>query len=304
MQLLTYFPPRMHTALKAYLYQPSLTEIRLRIHQAVQVVAGERYFLHFENETVTQEDCRYLFDAICQHSVYAWANQLKDGFLTLPGGCRVGMAGRGVVENNCIQRIESPTFFNFRVAREWVGCSDSVLSYLFDQDGTIYHTLILSPPGCGKTTLLRDLARNLSVKYLRNVCIVDERGEIAGCRSGIPNCQLGPCCDVLDGCPKAQGMLWALRVMSPEVLICDEIGTSQEMETVQAALQCGCSVIASAHAGNTEQFYRRFGGDKTQTKLFERYVILSKSSGVGTVESIEDDTGAILWKKEGLRCLG
>lgn len=294
--LLGYFPPRLRPALEPYLRRRDLTEIRLRIHQPLQLKAPGMTLLPVN---VTCADCDYLFEAVCEHSVYAWANELKEGFLTLPGGCRVGMAGRGVVEDGIIRRIQAPTFFNVRVAREWVGCGNAALEYLVDESGGLRHTLVLSPPGCGKTTLLRDLARSLSYRR-RNVCVVDERSEITGSREGIPGCDLGPCCDVLDGCPKSQGMLFALRVMSPEVLVCDELGRPEEMQAVYAATQCGCAVLASAHARDTGEFRRRFCALFQGTALpFERYVILDDSGGPGTLLQVEDGNGAALYQRGG-----
>lgn len=294
--LLSYFPPRLRPALTPYLRRRDLTEIRLRVHQPLQVKAPGVTLLPVK---VIREDCDYLFEAVCEHSVYAWANELKEGFLTLPGGCRVGMAGRGIVEDGVIRRIQAPTFFNVRVAREWTGCGNTALEYLADESGGLCHTLVVSPPGCGKTTLLRDLARSLSYRR-RNVCVVDERSEIAGSREGIPGCDLGPCCDVLDACPKSEAMLFALRVMSPEVLVCDELGRREEMQAVYAATQCGCSVLASAHARDTGEFLRRFGAMlEGYIPPFERYVLLGNSFGPGTLLRVEDGSGTVLYQMGG-----
>lgn len=168
--------------------------------------------------------------------------ELRKGFITIPGGHRIGLAGRTVLSGGGVEHLRDITGFNVRIAREVPGIADGVLPYLLDKGRQrMMHTLILSPPQHGKTTLLRDLARQISLGELGKregirpglkVGIVDERSEIAGSRRGVPAFDVGPRTDVLDGCPKAEGMMMMIRSLSPDVLIADEIGRPEDAEAV------------------------------------------------------------------------
>ncbi|MEL7608521.1 MAG: stage III sporulation protein AA [Bacillota bacterium] len=302
--LLNYFPQRIADSLKPWFDRAGLEEVRLRVGQPVQLCYhdAERLVLCAGGTRfVTEADCQQIYEAICFHSVYAWERELEQGFLTLPGGYRVGMAGRAVTQEGCIRRVDGPTFFNFRIARECVGCADRLMPYLFDGAGIPLSTLILSPPGCGKTTLLRDVARKFSLMPKLRVAVVDERSEIAGCRDGTPQNELGPRCDVLDACPKEQGMMWMVRVMSPDVLLCDELGTQGDFAAVSAAVNCGIAVIASAHARTVAQMLSRWRAALPGTAPpFERYALLGRSRGVGTLEQVSDGSGNTLFGGENI----
>lgn len=302
--LLSYFPKRIADSLEPWFDRPGLEEVRFRVGQPVQLCyhnAEQLVLCTTGTRFITDADCQQIYEAICFHSVYAWERELEQGFLTLPGGYRVGMAGRAVTQEGSIRRVDGPTFFNFRIARECVGCADPLMSYLFDDSGSPLSALILSPPGCGKTTLLRDVARKLSLMPKFRVSVVDERSEIAGCREGRPQNELGPRCDVLDACPKEQGMMWMIRVMSPDVLLCDELGAPGDFAAVSAAAHCGISVIASAHARTVDQILSRWQAALPGTALpFERYVLLGRSRGVGTLEQVSDGNGNTLFGGENI----
>lgn len=302
--LRSYFPKRIADSLEPWFDCPGLEEVRLRVGQPVQLYyhnAERLVTCSSGTRFVTEADCRQIYESICFHSVYAWERELEQGFLTLPGGFRVGMAGRAVTQDGCIRRVDCPTFFNFRIARECVGCADRLIPFLFDDAGSPLPMLILSPPGCGKTTMLRDIARKLSQMPNTRVAVVDERSEIAGCREGMPQNELGPRCDVLDACPKEQGMMWMIRVMSPDVLICDELGTTGDFAAVSAAIHCGICVIASAHARTVKQMLARWQAALPGTASpFDRYALLGRSRGVGTLEQVSDGNGNTLYGGEDL----
>ena len=183
------------------------------------------------------------------------------------------------------------------VARQIRGCSDSVLPYLIDRDrGELYPVLILSPPCCGKTTLLRDLVRKISdgCGYMegKTVGIVDERSEIAACFQGIAQNDVGMRSDVLDGCPKAQGMMMLIRSMAPQVLAVDEIGGREDLEALRYAAGCGCSLIATAHGTSYQDVEAKPAfRELFRDRLFERILVLSGRRGPGTVEQILDGRG-------------
>ena len=177
-----------------------------------------------------QELIRGILETCSRHSLYAYEREISQGFLTIRGGHRVGIAGKAVVEDGHVRTVRDLSSLNIRVAHEVKGCAKNVLPYLMDGE-TFLDTLLISPPGAGKTTLLRDLIRELSCGGTwgagKNVSVVDERSEIAACFGGVAQCDLGPRTDVMDGCPKSQGMLMMLRSMSPQVLA---VGISERTE--------------------------------------------------------------------------
>ncbi|MCK9905711.1 hypothetical protein MXD63_37700, partial [Frankia sp. Cpl3] len=170
------------------------------------------------------------------------------------------------------------------------GVAEKILPCLFEQ-GRIHNTLIISPPQCGKTTLLRDIARSLSYgsewASSRKVAIVDERSELAGCLNGVPQRDVGPRTDVLDACPKAVGMMMMIRSMSPDAIIVDEIGRSEDGEAVWEAIHAGVSIICSAHGIDIADVAQRpMLGKLIQHGAFSRYIVLSRTNGVGTIQAV------------------
>ncbi|MFX3633607.1 MAG: stage III sporulation protein AA [Candidatus Pristimantibacillus sp.] len=207
----------------------------------------------------TADICRKLLERITNYSLYAMEEELKRGFITVAGGHRIGLAGRTVLDSGSVRGIRDIGAFNIRIAREVVGSANQLLPKLLDRNRkTIQSTLILAPPQQGKTTIVRDIARSVSYGLWgqshaagwqgRKVGIVDERSEIAACVRGIPTFDIGPRTDVMDACPKAEGMMMLLRSMSPEVMVADEIGRPEDGEAIREASHAGVSVIATAHA--------------------------------------------------------
>lgn len=205
------------------------------------------------------EECRKLLERITNYSLYAMEEELRRGFITVSGGHRIGLAGRTILEGGTVRAIRDIGAFNIRVAREVIGASANLLPKLIDRSRkTLHPTLILAPPQQGKTTLVRDIARAVSYGLWsaledvnwpgKKVGIVDERSEIAACVKGIPTFDVGPRTDVMDACPKAEGMMMLLRSMSPEVLVADEIGRPEDGEAIREASHAGVSVVATAHA--------------------------------------------------------
>ncbi len=156
------------------------------------------------------------------------------------------------------------------------------------KDGVLKHTLIISPPCCGKTTLLRDIVRQLSqgsVIPAKKVCVVDERSEIAACVDGIPQNHLGERTDVIDCCPKAEGMLMVIRAMSPDIVAVDEIGGKKDIEAIESVIHCGCIVIGTVHGADVKELYQKPElGALLKRGVFGRLIVLSGKNGAGTVQ--------------------
>lgn len=280
----------------------SLQEIRLRCEKPIGLLYdGEEYGINHQglcdynaSTVLSTKDLETTIQYMSKYSLYALESDLKQGFMTLEGGHRLGVSGQVVVENGYVKSIIYISSLNLRICHEVVGCSDKIMNFIVDtRKDKIAKTLIVSPPKCGKTTLIRDIARNLSDGWGNfkgcNVGIVDERSEIAGCYKGIPQSNVGLRTDVMDKCPKAEGMRMLIRSMSPRVIIVDEIGRQEDYDAIQDALCAGVSVISSIHANSIEECMSKpILGDLIRMRYFERIIILSDSDGVGTVSWICD----------------
>lgn len=277
-------------------------EIRVRQAQPVlaygvlgELVLGEQGFTHvWDRVTVAgPEHIKYLLATISQNSLYALEEELRSGYVTISGGHRVGLTGRAVTENGKVRTLKYISGFNIRLARQVKGCAVPLMPYLFDPDGRLCSTLLVAPPQGGKTTMLRDVARNLSCGLAcargYKLAIVDERSELASCYQGVPQLDVGPRADVLDACPKAEGMMMALRSLGPEVVVTDEIGRRADVEAIEEALHCGVAVVATAHGRNWDELMLRPALSRLVAQFaFDRYVFLSTRQGPGTVETVLD----------------
>lgn len=255
---------------------------------------------------VSQEQIIRTLELISENSIYAFQDEIRNGFLTIRGGHRVGIAGRVVLNGESIKNIKDISGLNIRISREVNGCSSKVLKYIISDKKYVYNTLIVSPPQCGKTTMLRDITRIISdgfdemgFKGLK-VGVIDERSEIAACYKGVPQNRVGTRTDVLDACPKQIGMIMMLRSMSPDVIITDEIGSKGDKDSLAQVLNAGVKVISTAHGYNISELKsRREVLNLMEENVFERYIVLSARKGPGTVEEIIDGTNmSILYKGE------
>ncbi|MBQ7573713.1 MAG: stage III sporulation protein AA [Clostridia bacterium] len=232
-----------------------------------------------ESVFVTKKDMETAIELISEASMYAVKNELVQGFITVNGGNRIGICGTGVIKRGEVSYIKDISSLNYRLANEVVGVSDKVLNFITDGI-EIKNTLIISPPGAGKTTMLRDIARNLSELGF-SVCVVDERFELASMHEGKSAFDLGVSTDVISGIPKHMAMSMVLRSMSPQVIITDELGTEQDTEAVLKMQRCGVAVIASMHGSESlENDTRKILG------CFDVIINMSKKNGVGTVEEV------------------
>ena len=269
-------------------------EIRIRVNRPIEItLKGSPRFLSY---IIQPEDAIHLLNKISQFSIYTLEEELKRGYITISGGHRIGLAGKVILLDGKVKAIRDITSFNIRIAREKIGIAEAMIPYIFQEDWM--HTMIIGPPQTGKTTLLRDIARIISSGHsprginARKVGIVDERSEIAGCVNGVPQLTFGYRLDVLDACPKAEGMMMMIRSMSPDVLIVDEIGRREDAEAIQEAVHAGIKLMMTTHGSSIEEIRKRPSlRDIIDLKIFERYVILSRAAGPGTITKILDAHG-------------
>ena len=269
------------------IFWAQLQEIRLRMSRPLIVILNgqERYFDIAGNAcsiansyTPTRQDIEKTVSLISNFSMYAFAEELRNGYITIPGGHRVGLCGRVIMENGVIKTIRNLSALNFRLAHEIKGCADDIMEYIHNEDGT-QNTMIISPPCCGKTTLLRDIIRQIS-NAGQTVSVVDERSEIAGCYMGVPQNDVGLRTDVLDGCPKAAGILLLLRAMSPKVVAVDEIGHAADAAAIDEAYGAGIRLICTVHGRDTAEVrVRPHVCELITKKIFTRYIVLQRPGG-------------------------
>lgn len=269
-------------------------EIRLRLGQPVALVfsGGEGFLspsgaLVSWRETplaITGEDLTAALQSACGYSPYAVDEQLRQGFVSLPGGYRVGISGRVLAEGGQPVRLTRPTGLNIRIARGVEGAGKALLPYAL-KDGRAQSLLIAGPPRAGKTTMLRDILRTLSEGQNglegTAIVVVDERSEIAGGH------RLGPRTDVLDACPKASGLMMAIRTLSPQLVATDEIGSRADAEAIREAARAGVAVLATAHVEDEQDAWNRpMLASLLHEGLFAHVALISRRRGPGTVEKV------------------
>ncbi|GIM27955.1 stage III sporulation protein AA [Clostridium polyendosporum] len=293
-------PFKMYEIINAEEKMDKLQEIRIKINKPIIVSVNNKEIIL--NYVPSIDDVKNILQKISNYSLYAFEEEIKQGFITIKGGHRIGLSGQWVIENGCVKTIKSVYSLNIRICREVIGCSNSLMKYIVDGE-RIYNTIIISPPKCGKTTLIRDISRNLSNGFPKlkisgkKVSIIDERSEIAASYNGIPQMDVGIRTDVFDNCLKSSGMMMAIRSMAPEVIICDEIGTNKDIEALLSAYNCGVNIITTIHGNNIEDLYKRIVfKELLDNKVIERVIVLSNRKGIGTVEDI---INVISGRKEG-----
>lgn len=259
-----------------------LEEIRIRANKPV--ILKLRQVEIVLNYTITTNEIIGILQNICNNSIYTYQNQICNGFITLPGGNRVGIAGNVVIKDGQVSNISYIYSLNFRISHQINGASDNILKYVLDtENNTIFNTLIVSPPGAGKTTIIRDLAKRISngINEINfrglDVSIIDERGEIAAMTKGITFNDVGIRTDVLDNVPKSIGIRMAVRSMAPKVIIADEIGNKDDVNIINYAICSGVKCIFTAHGSNMEDLLKNNEINKIiNLQLFSKIIFLDE----------------------------
>lgn len=283
----------------------TISEIRIRQNGPVQIIKGhENFYLDKSGNfiqnpengvSIKAKEFEDLFNHICRYSVYAFEEELKNGYLTVAGGHRIGIVGQTVWDGKQIKSIKCLNAINIRIAHEIKGVADAVLPFLFEAK-ELKSTLVVSPPGYGKTTLLRDLVRKVSngSKFCKaqKISLIDERSEIASCYLGVAQNDVGIHTDVLDACPKANGIMLVLRSMSPQVIVVDELGSEEDYRAIQQAFYLGCKMIATIHGTDYETLKKNEDLNRMLIKGgFERIIFLDGRRGPGEIFAILNEKG-------------
>lgn len=286
-EVLPYLPKEIRCKIEKIVLDDWLDaeEIRLRAEAPLTLgICGENCFVtaaggitNYENNAyyVSQAEVQAAFAAICENSVYAHIGEIRQGFITLKGGHRVGVCGKAVVEGGKIKTFREVSSLNFRIAHEIIGIADSVMDVIIS--GTeVVSTLIISPPQMGKTTLLRDITRQVSNSGFKTA-VADDRGEIGAMYCGVPQNDIGVQTDIIDNAPKNEAILLLLRTMSPNVIISDEIASEMDAEAIRLANGTGVSVIASAHGSSVDEVRSRsILRPLFEDKVFKKAILLNR----------------------------
>lgn len=257
-----YFPNKIQTIIKEEVGEKYdfLEEIRIRVSKPIilKFNSTEKIIKYY----ITNEEILTILQMICENSIYTYQKQISEGFVTVQGGHRVGITGSCVIENGKVININYINSLNFRISKQILGCGQKALKHILDlNNNTIFNTIIVSPPGFGKTTLLRDIVRQISngIKSIKfkgiNVGVVDERGEIASLYKGVPQNEIGIKTDVIENVSKSIGIKMLIRSMAPKVVVADEIGNTDDVEVINFAMCSGCKGIFTAHGTNFDDIY-------------------------------------------------
>ncbi len=284
-EVINYFPQTIYSKINEIIQQNinlknEIREIRIRSNKPI-VLKLRNSDIIIDN-IVNQSEVLQVLQRLCENSIYAYKNQICEGFLTIKGGHRIGIAGTVVVENNEIINVKYITSLNFRIAREVLGCSNKIIGQLLDlSNKVIYNTLIVSPPGKGKTTLLRDIIRVISngipeLRFPGQTCgVVDERGEIAASYRGVPQNDIGIRTDVIGNVSKEKGMKMLIRSMAPQVIACDEIGSKEDILAIKEAIISGVKGIFTMHGRNMEDVKKNsYINEMIESKQIEKVLFI------------------------------
>lgn len=289
-EVIKILPEKISSEIRNFIREGNIQEIRIKVGKPIILtLSNEERILDY---VTTSDEVKGILVKISNYSLYAYEEEIKQGYITIKGGHRVGIAGECVISGGEIKTIKNISSLNIRISKAVNGSSKKIMPIITEGD-RIYNTLIISPPKCGKTTILRDIAKNISNGIYtlglkgKKVVIIDERSEVAACYNGVPQMDVGIRTDVLDNCLKKTGMIMAIRSLSPEVLICDEIGTLGEVEALNMAFNSGVNIVVTVHGFDIEDIYnRKVFKELIDESIIERVVVLSSRKGAGTIDKV------------------
>ncbi|MFC3039037.1 stage III sporulation protein AA [Virgibacillus xinjiangensis] len=294
-EILRLFPPEMRQAIERGIHEQRdiLQEIRIRHQQPIELIFDME--IKWVDRVPTKEDIIYIINQLSEFSLYRMDDELQKGYVTIEGGHRVGLAGKVNTINGAVQALKHITFLNIRLAKEKIGAASQIVPYLLN-GSRYYSTLFIGPPQTGKTTIIRDLTRQIADGWgdaaPQKVAVIDERSEIGGSINGVPQHNLGMRTDVMDACPKAEGMMMMIRSMSPEIIVVDEIGTQQDVEALKEAIHAGVTVISTMHGSSLEELKSRPSvSELFVQRAFQRVVVLERQKIPGRIKNIYDENG-------------
>lgn len=294
----------MHQLLpESYLQKWNLAHLQKEMLQEIRLRAGQALMLSYEGSEqvyaehiVSKTDIERIFQWLCGYGVYAYQEEIAKGYITIRGGHRIGIGGQVLFDlEGRVNHMKYISSLLIRVSHDVTGVCETVLDKLYYQ-GRIQSTLVLAPPGCGKTTFLRDLVRKVSDGNAfgngQNVSLVDEREELAALYMGIPSIPVGSRTDIISGCEKSIAMEMCLRSLGPQVVAVDEIYSDRDLEAIRRLTGCGCAVLATCHADDFETFSKKvFGREALRQSLFSRYVCLERTAGTYGIKEVLDGAG-------------
>ncbi|MBR2639002.1 MAG: Flp pilus assembly complex ATPase component TadA [Oscillospiraceae bacterium] len=258
----------------------NIREIRITVNFPVEVITDERRF-YINNRKISISEINEIFSSFCEYSVHAFKNEICEGFITSEGGIRIGICGTAIYSDGKICNIKNISTLNIRIPHEIKGTSENIIKFI--ENGGI---LIIGPPCSGKTTILRDFSRKASEKYL--VTIVDERMEISGTTEGIPSFDVGNS-SVLNGFIKSDGIKTAVRSMAPEIIVCDEFGDENDINSALFAMKSGVKIVASIHSSDKNDFLTKpFVKEILEKKIFETFIFLNKKHKITEILKTEE----------------
>lgn len=259
----------------------NVVEIRVRSQRKLEIITDvDSLFLN--SDYTTTNDINKIIEKCCKYSLYSFQKDIDKGFITLKGGHRVGVVGKFIEKENKDFTISNISSINIRISKEVLNCSSNIFNLILkNQDANI---LLCGPPLTGKTTILRDISRLLSDVKNKKVSIIDERDEIANSIFSENQHYVGKKVDVLSSYPKDVGIITAIRTMSPQYIICDEIGSDYEIEMLKGVMNTGCNIIATIHSGSSHK--RNILHNIISENVFDYLVFLDSEPSIGTVKKI------------------
>jgi stage III sporulation protein AA len=302
-EILRLFPNQIQITLTTKIGRrwDELQEIRVRLNQPIELIFDQG-IEWIAQVRPNKQDNTFIINQLSEFSLYRMEDELREGYITIEGGHRVGLAGKVNTVNGSVKAIQYITFLNIRIAKQKIGVATNVIPFLYENG--FLNTLFVGSPQSGKTTLIRDVIRIIASGWnhvpAKKVGVVDERSEIAACLKGIPQHDLGRRTDVLDACPKAEGMMMMIRSMSPEILVVDEIGSDKDVQALTNAINAGVTVICTIHGQSLTELKKRPSIlPLLEKKVFQRVVLLMGQSSPGTIQSIYDENEKKLFQKSG-----